>query len=280
MTGNPTLAYLYRRFLAGRLLEGLPGRFLEIGVGSGCFYDELARRGFSGICLDLNSDLVREHQSSSTLKTNQIEFRTANFFSIQDQFNLVVAFEVLEHYEEDRLCLEKWMSLLKPEGTLIFSVPAHMRQWTANDTRAGHARRYERPELMKKLLGSGFLVENFWCYGFPVLNFTYPLSSPLSGKSKIESKPADARANSGPNLMALCSNETLVQHGDQSSLSNDPLMTDFQRTSQSGTRRFPALSKWLLHEAVWFPFLHLQRATLNGDLGTGYIVKGRKRKQA
>ena len=275
MTGNPTLAYLYRRFLARRLLEGLPaGRFLEIGVGSGDFYEELAWRGFSGFCLDLNSDLVREHQSSLTSQTNQIEFRTANFFSIKDQFNLVVAFEVLEHYEEDRLCLEKWMSLLKPEGRLIFSVPAHMRQWTVNDTRAGHARRYERPELMKKLLVSGFLIENFWCYGFPVLNFTYPLSS---GLSRAEIRPADARGGPNPDLVALSAHASSGKHGGQASLSSDPLMTDFQRTSQSGTRRFPVLSKWLLHEAVWFPFLHMQRVALNGDLGTGYIVKCRKR---
>jgi len=246
---NPTLAYLYRRFLANRFLQGVsPGWFLEIGVGRGRFFDDLIKHGFHGICLDLNSELIFEHQQGEVPRSRAVEFRSQNFFAIGERFDLIVAFEVLEHYEQDLDCLRKWLELLQPTGTLIFSVPAHMRQWTGNDTRAGHARRYEKRELMEKLKTCGFKVEDFWCYGFPLLNLTYPLSVGLS-------RPAIT----APQVIE----------------SGDARMTDFQKTASSGNRLFPGVSGWLFREALWFPWLQFQRLFLRGDLGTGYLVKCR-----
>ena len=245
---NPTLAYLYRRFLANRLIQEVPpGRFLEIGVGRGRFFEDLANRGFHGLCLDLNPELIAEHQRHPAFRSRAVEFKVQNFFALDDRFNLIVAFEVLEHYERDLDCLRKWVELLQPGGTLIFSVPAHMRQWTSNDTRAGHARRYEKPELLEKLNSCGFQVERFLCYGFPLLNLTYPLSSGCFRRS---------------------ASAVRVLEGEE-----DARMADFQKTASSGTRRFAGLSGWLFCELAWFPWLHAQRPFLMGDFGTGYLVK-------
>jgi SAM-dependent methyltransferase len=244
---NPTLAYLYRRFLANRFLQGVsPGRFLEIGVGRGRFFEDLITRGFHGLCLDLNAELTAELQRGEALRSGAVEFRAENFFAIEERFDLIVAFEVLEHYEQDLDCLRKWLELLESDGRLIFSVPAHMRQWTGNDTRAGHARRYEKNELQAKLKACGFRIEHFWCYGFPILNLTYPLSVSLS-------RPA--------------STEPQVRDG------GDARMTDFQKTAHSGNRLFPGFSKWLFREQLWFPWLQSQRLFVDTDLGTGYLVK-------
>lgn len=247
ISSNPTLAYLYRRFLANRFLEGVPpGRFLEIGVGRGRFFEDLIKQGFHGLCLDLNAELVAEHRRSEASQSRAVEFRTENFFALDDRFNLIVAFEVLEHYEQDLDCLRKWLELLQPGGTLIFSVPAHMHQWTENDTRAGHARRYERNELLEKLEICGFQASHCWCYGFPLLNLTYPLSAGLS--------------------RSMTTNHQVKGAGDAR-------MTDFQKTAHSGNRRLPGMSGWLFREAFWFPWLHLQRIFLDRELGTGYVVK-------
>jgi len=247
---NPTLAYLYRRFLANQLVAGVPpGRFLEIGVGCGRFFEDLVGRGFQGLCLDLNPELIAEHQNSKGLRAIPVEFRAQNFFELDEWFSLIVAFEVLEHYAQDLDCLRKWQELLKPEGTLIFSVPAHMRQWTFNDSRAGHARRYEKQELLEKLNSCGFQIEHFLCYGFPLLNLTYPLSS-----EGFQRSPPAERVLEGK---------------------GDARMADFQKTASSGTRRFAGLSGWLFCELVWFPWLHGQRPFLGRDLGTGYLVKCR-----
>ena len=229
-----------------------PGRFLEIGVGRGRFFDDLANRGFQGICLDLNPELIAEHRRSEVSQSRAVEFRTENFFALDDRFNLIVAFEVLEHYERDLDCLRKWLELLQPGGTLILSVPAHMRQWTHNDTRAGHARRYEKRELLGKLQACGFQIEHFWCYGFPLLNLTYPLSVGLSRSTTVQT---------------------------QTESSGDARMADFQKTASSGSRLFPGFSGWLFREPLWLPWLHCQRLFLDRDLGTGYLVKCSPKRQ-
>jgi SAM-dependent methyltransferase len=253
---HPTLAYLYRSYLARKLLCHIPvGRFLEIGVGSGRFYEELENRGFSGLCLDLNPQLIREHQMRRGASGGSVQFQSVDFFSLQEEFNLVLAFEVLEHYQDDQACLKKWESLLKPEGTLIFSVPAHMRHWTRNDTCAGHARRYEKGQLTKTLSAAGFRIQGFYCYGFPVLNGTYLLSSLL-----FRGRPQDSS----------------LPGGRASKERSGSYLADFNKTAQSGTRRFPWLSKWLFHEVLWWPFLQLQKPFLKGDHGIGYMVMCRR----
>ena len=250
---NPTLAYLYRRWLMRRLLQPVvPGRFLEIGVGSGNLYEDLVGRGCRGLCLDLNPQLIREHRQRSSHPAAVVEFRAQDFFQVEGPFDLVLAFEVLEHYLDDRQCLLRWRELLAPKGTLLFSVPAHQRRWTSNDTRAGHARRYEKAELIRKLGQSGLAVEAFCCYGFPVLNWTYPLSSLLFRERGETAGPARSPTAAGS-------------------------MKDFDRTARSGARRFARLSKWLLKERLWRPFLLMQPPFLSGDLGTGYMVKCRRR---
>jgi SAM-dependent methyltransferase len=216
-------------------------------VGRGRFFEDLAGRGFQGLCLDLNKELIAEHQKSRGFSARPVEFRAQNFFELGEQFSLIVAFEVLEHYAQDLECLKKWKELLRPEGTLIFSVPAHVKQWTMNDTRAGHARRYEKQELLKKLDSCGFQVEHFLCYGFPLLHLTYPLSSGCFRGSSSAVRVVEGQG--------------------------DTRMADFQKTASSGTRRFAGLSSWLFSELVWFPWLHAQRPFLGSDLGTGYVVK-------
>ena len=254
---NPTLAYVYRRWLMRRLLQpAVSGRFLEIGVGSGNLYEDLVGWGCRGLCLDLNPALIREHRWRSSHLAGVVEFRNLDFFQVEGCFDLVLAFEVLEHYLDDRQCLDRWRELLAPDGTLLFSVPAHQRRWTSNDDRAGHARRYEKAELMRKLSQSGFAVEKFCCYGFPVLNWTYPLSSLLFPGRGVVAGPAGPDPDRPPTATGS--------------------MKDFRRTAGSGVRRFARLSQWLLKEWLWRPLLVTQRPFLPRDLGTGYMVKCRK----
>ncbi len=267
---NPTLAYMFRKYLATQLLGSVPtGTFLEIGVGSGTFYEVLESRGFRGLCMDLNPLLIGEHQSRKASPDRPVRFVAQDFFSLEESFDLVVAFEVLEHYREDRACLSKWSELLNPGGTLLISVPAHMRQWTSNDTRAGHARRYEKAELSGKLMEQGFQILNCWCYGFPILNWTYPLSQYLtagndSGQEELATaKPDEDKSSQGRNLPAS---------GHQLRDSRE-FLTSFSKTADSGTRRFSLLSRWVFREAVWLPFLQIQKLFLNADLGIGYLVK-------
>src|SRR5688500_12864279 len=57
-------------------------------------------------------------------------------------FDLVTAFDVIEHVEDDSRVFDELTRVLKPEGCLIFSVPLHPSRWTRFDDYVGHARRY------------------------------------------------------------------------------------------------------------------------------------------
>jgi SAM-dependent methyltransferase len=255
--------------LARQLLKTVPaGRFLEIGVGSGAFYQDLQRKGFTGTCLDLNKILVQTHCRQKG-RTESVIFQAGDFFLLREQFDLIVAFEVLEHYEDDALCLRKWEDLLKQGGTLIFSVPAHMRQWTRNDTQAGHARRYEKAELLGKLSTTRLQLDHLWCYGFPILNLTYPLSS-IFGKRREES-PEEALLVDGSGNLPMQSEQT-ARSGEMAKT----YATDFTKTLQSGYSKLPQASKWLFQEWLWMPFLQLQKVFLRRDSGIGYVVSCRR----
>jgi hypothetical protein len=68
-------------------------------------------------------------------------------------------FDVVEHLADDAAALRQASVLLRPEGKLLLTVPAHMRLWSYADHFAGHYRRYSRSELAKKLDAAGFEVE-------------------------------------------------------------------------------------------------------------------------
>ena len=70
---------------------------------------------------------------------------------------LVVAFDILEHLEDDGLAAAEMYRVLRPGGTLLVAVPADMRLWSAHDEAVDHVRRYEREELHSLMAGAGFV---------------------------------------------------------------------------------------------------------------------------
>lgn len=64
------------------------------------------------------------------------------------QFDLVCAFDVIEHVRDDRQAFAELSRVLKDGGTLIFSVPLHAHLWSGFDEWSGHTRRYDPDELM------------------------------------------------------------------------------------------------------------------------------------
>jgi SAM-dependent methyltransferase len=74
------------------------------------------------------------------------------------EFDVVGAFDVLEHIEEDERALLEMHAALQPGGGLVVTVPQHPALWSAVDEYSRHVRRYRRSELLTKLRDSGFEV--------------------------------------------------------------------------------------------------------------------------
>lgn len=72
-------------------------------------------------------------------------------------FDLVCAFDIVEHIENDRQSFRELGRVAKDDATVIFSVPLHPARWSAFDALVGHVRRYEPDDLLA-ILGEHFFV--------------------------------------------------------------------------------------------------------------------------
>ena len=169
----PAPRYLLRRRRILRQLRKLPpSDVLEIGSGAGMLLQELSRRGFRCRALE-TSPQARTLIEQLARKANQsIDVLDEPDASWTGRFPLVMAFEVLEHIENDKQAIRQWASWLAPGGTLLISVPAHPRLWNAADVWAGHYRRYRKTDLMRTVEAAGLHIEHIECFGFPLGNLT------------------------------------------------------------------------------------------------------------
>jgi SAM-dependent methyltransferase len=72
-------------------------------------------------------------------------------------FDLVCAFDIVEHIENDRQSFRELGRVAKDDATVIFSVPLHPARWSAFDALVGHVRRYDPKDLLA-ILGEHFFV--------------------------------------------------------------------------------------------------------------------------
>jgi len=129
----PAPRYVLRRDRVLKLLEPFPrGQLLEIGCGAGALLYDLSAMGF----------LVEAVEISSSARAiaryiNQGSPRVIIHQDIQNIwkqiFDYILAFEVLEHIEDDIGAVRQWWHWVKPDGHLLVSVPAHPERWNATD---------------------------------------------------------------------------------------------------------------------------------------------------
>jgi SAM-dependent methyltransferase len=80
-------------------------------------------------------------------------------------FDLVCAFDIIEHVDDDDGALSELSRTAKPGGAILVSMPLHAALWTAFDDFVGHKRRYEPPQLLAKLARHHLTVERSAVFG-------------------------------------------------------------------------------------------------------------------
>nr|WP_276582079.1 class I SAM-dependent methyltransferase [Cellulomonas sp. RIT-PI-Y] len=90
------------------------------------------------------------------------------------RFDLLCAFEVLEHLEDDAGLLRDWAQLLRPGGQVVVSVPADPDRMGPWDEKVGHYRRYDREQMTDVLEAAGLRPLQVQHYGYP---FGYALET-------------------------------------------------------------------------------------------------------
>lgn len=133
--------------------------FFEIGCGTGYVLggirENLPRMRLVGS--DIFTDgLVFAKARLPGMELYQMDARHIFF---ESEFDVVGAFDVLEHLVEDESALAQMFQAARPGGGLLITVPQQRYLWSASDRFARHQRRYSRGELRAKVRRAGFEIE-------------------------------------------------------------------------------------------------------------------------
>lgn len=130
-------------------------RILDVGSGTGEMLDML--REFGDVHgLDMSPKAVaycRDRFGSS------VDVRVGRVPDDLSPADVVTAFDVIEHLEDDAGALGKIHALLPPGGLFICTVPAFSFLWSGHDVVNHHKRRYTRRLLLRRLRDAGFEVD-------------------------------------------------------------------------------------------------------------------------
>ena len=175
------------RLLAGLAAGFFPAaaRYLEIGCGTGVVLQAMASaRSWSRLA---GSELHPAGLSHAIRRLgDQAEFvqMDARHIPAREAFDLIGAFDVLEHIAEDENVMQEVHAALVPGGGFIVAVPQHPALWSQADVVAHHVRRYRRGELERKLRSAQFEILFSSSYASVVL--------PLMAASRFRSRRAMA----------------------------------------------------------------------------------------
>jgi SAM-dependent methyltransferase len=214
-------------------------RVLEIGPGGGAMGALIARRHeYVGVEPDPIA-FSRARQRLEALGRGEVLNGSIEALAGQPPFDVVCAFEVLEHIEDDVAALEAWFGWVRPGGRVLLSVPAWQHRWGALDVKAGHIRRYSPESLRRSLEAAGFVQPATSVYGFPLGYALQPLWNAAAKRAK-------------------------------------PQRTTQERTAASGRWLQPPETLALVTQAVSWPFRLAQRPFAQTRLGTGIVALARR----
>jgi SAM-dependent methyltransferase len=155
--------YKERRAILARELRRLPatGQALDIGAAGGGNTRVLQEHGWRALALEY-SDSVADVAKARGISAIRADARDLPLRS--GSCELVTAFDILEHIDEDYLAAGEIFRVLKPGGTALIAVPCDMALWSAHDDEVGHVRRYTRHGLVSVMQKAGLTVDEVWSW--------------------------------------------------------------------------------------------------------------------
>ncbi len=239
MANKSPKLFLRQSCVADLTKDWQPGTFVEMGAGIGLMTQMFLSKGFSGGCYDISPesrDILKDRLNNFG---DRIKIISDIAFTPDELSDYLLAFEVLEHIDDDLQALQTWSKLIKTNGRIIVSVPAHKIKFSKIDELVGHVRRYERQELFALLSAAGFQNIKIINYGYPLTELSRYLSILILKREQLDgSSSAEERSL-------------------KSSYSRPKIISSL-------------LSK--IPGAIFMPFKYVQRIFYSYDLGDGLIA--------
>lgn len=158
---NSHFWYVGRKAIINNLLDKLYARgnslrIAEIGCGGGGMISCLGRYGLAiGVDIyDKALELCRKRKIPRLCQADAL-----NLPFLNNRLDIICAFDLLEHIDDDLSTLREFFRVCKKGGRLFISVPSNKLLWSSFDEFDQHWRRYNRRELQSKVKEAGFTIE-------------------------------------------------------------------------------------------------------------------------
>jgi SAM-dependent methyltransferase len=130
---------------------------LEVGCGTG-----YVLRGIAEAAPQLALTGTELHPEGLEIARGRVDadFRQmdARRIPYEQEFDVVGAFDVIEHIDDDERVLAQMRRAVRPGGGIVLTVPQHRWLWSEFDQLSHHQRRYIRSELVGKVQRASFDV--------------------------------------------------------------------------------------------------------------------------
>ncbi|MCH9683700.1 MAG: class I SAM-dependent methyltransferase [Deltaproteobacteria bacterium] len=146
----------------------VPGTVMDVGAGGGGMVSWLLERGHDARGIDLSPTTAAaagEFLSAQGHDPSRVRnIGLAELIEQGESHDNVLSMDCIEHIEDDRTAFSQLVSLCRPGGRIIVTVPALMAVYGARDEAQGHYRRYERETLRALTQGLPIRIDTlrFW----------------------------------------------------------------------------------------------------------------------
>jgi SAM-dependent methyltransferase len=160
--------------------------FMEVGCGNGFVLTAIS--GMRAWRRLVGSEL---HPTGLAIARNRLGDRAefvqldARAIPASELFDVIGAFDVLEHIEDDAAVLAAMHGAIRADGGIVLAVPQHPWLWSNTDERALHVRRYRIGELERKIQAAGFHL--LFSASYTALLLPLMAASRLRGSTKSDS---------------------------------------------------------------------------------------------
>jgi len=141
--------------ICGQVTDRRP-RILDVGCGTGANLIMLSKYG-DAEGVDISEDALAFCRERGL---DKVKLGAGEELPYEDNtFDLVTAFDVVEHMDDDLAGLREMRRVLRPGGRVLLFVPTFMFLWGLQDDVSHHRRRYRLSQLRRVLEQAGFGVE-------------------------------------------------------------------------------------------------------------------------
>jgi SAM-dependent methyltransferase len=173
-------------------------KILELGCGTGHNLAMLSGFGYvDGLELDEEARTLSEKRLGRKVMSAPLP----ELAGVPDRgYDLIGAFDVIEHIADDGAALDSIAEKLKPTGKFVMTVPAHQWMWSAHDVVNHHKRRYSKRSLKALIDASPMKLQKIGYFN----SLLFPLAVAQRAASKLRGdEDADVRLPPAPLNAAL-----------------------------------------------------------------------------